>query len=231
MILWCGDNLFSFSLIFLWQLDGHHQIDKQEPPLTMLKSRNNPLAGKGSRKPITLRHLVASTMAFAMLLYLLFLSSVMSPSQPEPVSIALTKVANQESRSVQISTDRIMKVDNLDVEMAEFAYENQKGERNERAPVSEAFAKYGANWPCFWGETAVGDLNTFQTRWDKYKDGWKYVCGLSYITEPCVVYSLGSSGNMAFEKDLLKKGDLLKCAAVSVLTFIDGISNLIQLSR
>lgn len=34
----------------------------------------------------------------------------------------------------------------------------------------------------------------------------KYVCGLSHITDPCVVYSLGSSGNMAFEKDLLTKG-------------------------
>jgi hypothetical protein len=34
----------------------------------------------------------------------------------------------------------------------------------------------------------------------------KYVCGLSHITDPCVVYSLGSSGNMAFEKELLTKG-------------------------
>jgi len=39
-----------------------------------------------------------------------------------------------------------------EIEMAEFAYENQKGERKE--PVSTSFAKFGANWPCFYGETA-----------------------------------------------------------------------------
>ena len=46
----------------------------------------------------------------------------------------------------------------MDIEMAEFAYENQKGERAiPNTAVNEEFAKYGANWPCFWGETAVGE--------------------------------------------------------------------------
>ena len=47
-------------------------------------------------------------------------------------------------------------VDKLDIDMAEFAYNEQKGERNPKAELNEEFAKYGANWPCFWGETAVG---------------------------------------------------------------------------
>lgn len=80
---------------------------------------------------------------------------------------------------------------------------NQKGERIR--PVSTDIALFGANWPCFWGETAVGNITNFKTNWHKYKDGWKYVCGLALMTEPCVVYSLGSGGNMAIEEDLLRK--------------------------
>lgn len=124
-----------------------------------------------------------------MMMYICHLRSMLTSSAPPPVP------------------RRPPAVDRETIEMAEFAYENQKGERNENAPISAKFAKFGANWPCFYGETAVGDLNTWKYKWAKYKDGWKYVCGLSYITEPCVVYSLGSSGNMAFEKNLLEKGE------------------------
>ena len=112
-----------------------------------------------------------------------------------------------ESSACPPLTQRSDSVSRETIEMAEFAYENQKGERNINAPVSEEFAKFDANWPCFFGEMAVGDLNTWKNKWYKFKDGWKYVCGLLYITEPCVVYSLGSNDNMAFEKDLLKKGE------------------------
>jgi hypothetical protein len=57
----------------------------------------------------------------------------------------------------------------------------------------------------FWGENWwwAGDLDldtTFKTTLDQYQDGWNYVCG--------VVYSFGSHGNMAFEKDLLNKGEV-----------------------
>ena len=117
--------------------------------------------------------------------------------QSEPLAATSSSVSNVWKSAATIREE---------IEMAEFAYENQKGERKE--PVSTSFAKFGANWPCFYGETAVGDLDTWKNRWNKFKDGWKYVCGLAYITEPCIVYSLGSSGNMAFEKDLLKKGEI-----------------------
>ena len=54
------------------------------------------------------------------------------------------------------TTRNTLMVDKLDIDMAEFAYNEQKGERNPKAELNEEFAKYGANWPCFWGETAVG---------------------------------------------------------------------------
>lgn len=88
-------------------------------------------------------------------------------------------------------------------ELAELAYQNQKLERER--PVNMVLAKYGANWPCMWGEEATGLVSTWKDHWDKYKDGWKFTCGLEMITEPCVVYSLGSAGNMAFEAAVLAK--------------------------
>ena len=159
------------------------------------------------------RNIIPSAMAVAIVFYLAFLSSVMSPSST-PATSSTMPVAHEEGRSMA-KADTSLMVDEIDIEMAEFAYNEQKGERNPKAPVSEPFAKYGANWPCFWGETAVGDLNTWKTQWSTIKDGWKYVCGLSYIREPCVVYSLGSNGNMAFEKELLKKGTVFSQCSFS----------------
>ena len=57
--------------------------------------------------------------------------------------------------------------------MAEFAYQNQIGERE--TVVSLLLASYGANWPCFWGEDAVGDLKTFEDKWESGPVG---VCSL-----------------------------------------------------
>ena len=88
-----------------------------------------------------------------------------------------------------------------DTEIVDFTYENQKIERGKRA--STLVAQFDANWPCMWGEAITGAMET-KARWGKYMDGWKFTCGLSLITEPCVVYSLGSSGNMAFEVGVLK---------------------------
>lgn len=97
-------------------------------------------------------------------------------------------------------------IDDIDlaVDMANFQYEYQKWERNK--PTFELFSHYGANWPCFWGEEIIGDYNIFsneETR-KKYWDGWKYTCGLRKIKSPCIVYSLGSNGNLAFEKDIFR---------------------------
>ena len=41
----------------------------------------------------------------------------------------------------------------------------------------------------------IGDMDTFEKKGDKYTDGWKFTCGLRQL-ESCVVYSLGSCGNM-----------------------------------
>eukprot|EP01041_Mallomonas_annulata_P002409 gene2409-4678_t len=87
--------------------------------------------------------------------------------------------------------------------IAEFTYENQKIERGKQHKVSTALAVFGANWPCLWGEEVTGDMETWEKHFDKYTDGWKFTCGLRRIPAPCVVYSLGSCGNMAFEKGLL----------------------------
>jgi hypothetical protein len=151
------------------------------------------------------RQIFVCTMALLVLMYLLFLSSFFS--KHESVGSANDVAAGKSTHVRSSSTiSQAFKADDLDIEMAEFAYEQQKGERNPNSPVNKDFAQYQSNWPCFWGETAVGDLETWKTKFDQMRDGWKYVCGLSYITKPCVVYSLGSNNNMAFEKDLLRRG-------------------------
>lgn len=87
--------------------------------------------------------------------------------------------------------------------IASLVYENQKMERLPGARISTLFASYEANWPCLWGEEVTGLLSTWTQHWNKYQDGWKYTCGLRQIRSPCIVYSLGSSGNMAFEAGVL----------------------------
>ena len=59
--------------------------------------------------------------------------------------------------------------------MAEFAYQNQIGERETAVSPALLLASYGANWPCFWGEDAVGDLKTFEDKWESGPVG---VCSL-----------------------------------------------------
>lgn len=87
--------------------------------------------------------------------------------------------------------------------LAEFTYRNQMMERRKN-DISALLASYEAEWPCFWGEEAVGNLSAWIQRWSwRFTDGWKFVCGLRRITQPCVVYSLGSAGNMAFEAAIL----------------------------
>lgn len=93
-----------------------------------------------------------------MTMYLVFLSWVPSPSF---IETATTIQDTSRSTSTQLdskpASSNTLKVDKLDIEMAEFAYNEQKGERNR--PLNEEFGKYGANWPCFWGETAVGEFS------------------------------------------------------------------------
>lgn len=86
--------------------------------------------------------------------------------------------------------------------LAEFTYHNQMIERR-RLDVNTVLARYEAEWPCLWGEEAVGDFSAWQKYWDEMKDGWKFVCGLRVLEAPCIVYSLGSCGNMAFEAAIM----------------------------
>ncbi len=87
--------------------------------------------------------------------------------------------------------------------LAEFVYKNQASlERGQR--VNPLIASYEAEYPCMWGEYATGLAKTWREEWGTYMDGWKFTCGLPLITQPCVVYSLGSCGNMAFEAAVLQ---------------------------
>jgi hypothetical protein len=88
--------------------------------------------------------------------------------------------------------------------IANFTYENQKLEREKSRDVSASLAAFQANWPCVWGEAVTGYMPTWEKQWDRFKDGWKFTCGLQRIAAPCVIYSLGSAGNMAFEKGVLE---------------------------
>ncbi|CAE8727084.1 unnamed protein product [Polarella glacialis] len=84
----------------------------------------------------------------------------------------------------------------LEVErQAESRYWYQRGEKNE--PLHPAFARYGANWPCTWGEEPIGAAGG---------DGAKWTCGARLLHKPCTVYSFGSRGNMDFEEGLAKRG-------------------------
>ena len=96
----------------------------------------------------------------------------------------------------KIETDLRRDLKNL-TELAELEHKQVMKERNSN--MYQSF-NIGANWPCFWGAEITGDLEGLK----KEGDGWKYTCGLRKITYPCVVYSFGSRGNMAFEKEILK---------------------------
>ena len=85
------------------------------------------------------------------------------------------------------------------INLANYTYESMKKERGQvQSPVT---LQYGANWPCVWGEEVVGALDKLQS--GKHDDGWKFTCGLRLLEPPCVIYSLGSNGNMVFEKNVL----------------------------
>eukprot|EP00607_Mallomonas_marina_P002424 CAMPEP_0182428430 /NCGR_PEP_ID=MMETSP1167-20130531/23023_1 /TAXON_ID=2988 /ORGANISM="Mallomonas Sp, Strain CCMP3275" /LENGTH=274 /DNA_ID=CAMNT_0024611353 /DNA_START=102 /DNA_END=926 /DNA_ORIENTATION=+ len=88
--------------------------------------------------------------------------------------------------------------------IAAFTYDKQKLERSRVHKISSALSLFGANWPCLWGEEVTGAMDTWEKHGDKFEDGWKFTCGLRRIKSPCIVYSLGSCGNMAFEKALLQ---------------------------
>lgn len=89
--------------------------------------------------------------------------------------------------------------------LSNLTYENQKLERSTFSKLSTSLASFDANWPCMWGEEVTGYSRTWSEHWDKFKDGWKFTCGVRLITPPCIVYSLGSAGNMAFERGVLDR--------------------------
>lgn len=132
---------------------------------SIIATRKNPTG----RRAGAWCHLFAYTTAFSVSMYALLFLWSMSASGP--------RIAHDLSagnvRSLPSMPVHTISVHQLDIDMAEFAYENQKGERSEDKPISSVFSRYGANWPCFWGETAVGDLKTWQDSWHRYKDGWK----------------------------------------------------------
>lgn len=122
--------------------------------------------------------------------------------------------ASPNGKQATPSSNAVMRVPQSKIrdyeEIAEFTYKNQR--ETERPAVmpggrdlNPIIARYEAQWPCFWGAAATGVLTTWTREWDKYKDGWKFTCGLAHIQSPCLVYSLGSAGNMAFEAAVLNE--------------------------
>ena len=92
--------------------------------------------------------------------------------------------------------------------LAEFTYRNQMLERHRTKPVSNLLARFGANWPCMWGEEFTGaPLSALAN--EKSPGGWRSTSGLRKLADPCVVYSLRShpaydgGGNLAFEAGVL----------------------------
>jgi len=76
-------------------------------------------------------------------------------------------------------------------EVAEAQYWYQRSEKNHQ--IHPAFVRYGANWPCIWGEELTG-VGT--------GDGSKWTCGIRRLGKHCTVYSFGSRGNTQFEKGI-----------------------------
>jgi len=97
-------------------------------------------------------------------------------------------------------------------DMADWVYAENGFLNRARKDYRRTIDNVEADWPCMWGEEVIGTLQPLNESWwnrwndEKYfiKDGWKYICGLRKIQSPCVVYSLGSSGNMAFEAAIAK---------------------------
>ena len=87
--------------------------------------------------------------------------------------------------------------------IASYTYERQKVERKRRAGLSTSLAVFGANWPCMWGEEVTGYIQESGGHEKKFGDGWKFTCGLRRIQPPCVIYSMGSRGNLVFELSVL----------------------------
>jgi hypothetical protein len=122
--------------------------------------------------------------------------------------VATSKRRGGEQALLRSQSSQLAENDSQDLErwltIANFTYENQKLERARSKDVSASLAVFQANWPCLWGEAVTGYMPTWQKQWDRFKDGWKFTCGLQRIRAPCVIYSLGSAGNMAFEKGVLE---------------------------
>ena len=91
-------------------------------------------------------------------------------------------------------------------DLAAITYRRQARER-QREP-SRVHDAIGANWPCWWGVEVTGTVEAFRHGWksggNQYTDGWKFTCGLRLLADPCVIYTLGGSRNLAFEAAALE---------------------------
>eukprot|EP01084_Bolivina_argentea_P129781 229168_1 len=57
-------------------------------------------------------------------------------------------------------------------------------------PSDDIFASYAANYPCFWGESFAWNNKSPNGNPNKM-DGGKWLCGVTFLQQPCIVYSFG----------------------------------------
>eukprot|EP01084_Bolivina_argentea_P129782 229170_1 len=68
-------------------------------------------------------------------------------------------------------------------------------------PTNDIFASYPANYPCFWGESFAWNNKSpnVDPNGTNAMDGGKWLCGVTFLQQPCIVYSFGCYRNYLFE--------------------------------
>eukprot|EP01084_Bolivina_argentea_P155671 271281_1 len=83
--------------------------------------------------------------------------------------------------------------------IAEKQYTSQRQFKS-KISTPDIFQSYGANYPCFWGESFSWNNKSPQGWYPNYPmDGGKWTCGIQFLEQPCVVYSFGCHHNYLFE--------------------------------
>eukprot|EP01084_Bolivina_argentea_P155669 271276_1 len=83
--------------------------------------------------------------------------------------------------------------------IAEKQYTSQRQFKS-KISTPDIFQSYGANYPCFWGESFSWNNKSPQGWYPNYPmDGGKWTCGIQFLEQPCIVYSFGCHHNYLFE--------------------------------
>jgi hypothetical protein len=121
-------------------------------------------------------------------------------------SVDITNSFNASlSKTIRTGIYGINRMDHLSMEELEYLedinelyYQRQKNQES-KVKVNPHFRQLIPNFPCIFGEVPVGNNGE-----KSISDGHKFACGLSFITQPMIVYSFGSHKDQLFELSLLK---------------------------